>query len=969
MRSTNWTFICSAAAAAVVSTATMAQSTCGTALPVAVGDNAYACDAAFGNQLTQSSLAGGTTTIYKAGWFVFTPTASGSYTLGVCGSNVDTKMAIGTVCPAGGASLFSVLAYNDDSCAYTGGTQLWASRLNAGNSGIPLSANLQAGVTYYIVVGGYGATTLPAAGSLSIGFTPPPPAGSNCAEPLVASEGPNAFDSTDSATAQAISGCGAAHTIYRSMYFTFTAAATDTYTFSTCVGTGFDTRIAVMNDCNATNGVLACNDDACALQSSTSTALTEGQTVTVVVGGFGATGGGPGTLTVAAAGGGGGGGGGCDPASNPELLVGPNDFTTVAGSGNLDLTGICDPGVYGDDIVYNVSYYRFTPTADDIWTVTTCEGTAFDTRLAVLTSCDPTTTVACNDDDLACANFTSTLEFTGTAGVEVVIAVGGYGATNAGPGVVTIIQGSTAIPCGDPKAGDCCIANGTPSCNDEACCNSVCAADAFCCDVEWDQVCADQAAFLCGACGAGSCKIATGTVTEFEACGEDTNGGCNGGGAAEFAAVGDVINGTFWADADFRDTDWYVLSLTEATEVTVTINANMPCFTAFVDLACGGILGTASSGNCGGATTFCFPPGDYYIVALPSVFSGFPCGFEFGNDYSLTVTGVPCDASAPANDNCVDATVAVVGANPFDNTFAGSEYADPTCGFGGDPFLKDVWFTFTPATSGNFTLETCSGPAPFDTGIEVWSACPLDGGSLLGCNDDGTGCAAFASSLTQSMDAGITYVIRVAGWAGASGATDLVISEAAAPPANDECADALPILVGSTDFNTAGASGTTVACTKFGNANIYNDLWYSYEAAGEGTCTISTCGASFDTKIAVFDGCSGALIACNDDSTTCGATALQSELTFAASCGVTYKVSIGAFGVAGFGSGTIALTQEGTCGSNCPADIDGDGSVNAADLSALLGNWGNSGAGDVDGDGFVNAADLSLLLSAWGTCP
>ena len=969
MRSTNWTFICSAAAAAVVSTATMAQSTCGTALPVVVGDNAYACDAAFGNQLTQSSLAGGTTTIYKAGWFVFTPTASGSYTLGVCGSNVDTKMAIGTVCPADGASLFSVIAYNDDSCAYTGGTALWASRLNAGNSGIPLSANLQAGVTYYIVVGGYGATTLPAAGSLSIGFTPPPPAGSNCAEPLVASEGPNAFNSTDSTTAQAISGCGAAHTIYRSMYFTFTAAATDTYTFSTCVGTGFDTRIAVMNDCNPANGVLACNDDACALQSSTSTALTAGQTVTVVVGGFSAAGGGPGTLTVAAAGSGGGGGGGCDPASNPELLVGPNDFTTVAGSGNLDLTGICDPGVYGDDLLYNVSYYRFTPTADDIWTVTTCDGTAFDTRLAVLTSCDPTTAIACNDDDLACANFTSTLEFTGTAGVEVVIAVGGFAATNAGPGVVTIVQGSTAVACGDPKAGDCCLANTTPSCNDEACCNSVCAADAFCCDVEWDQVCADQAAFLCGACGAGSCKIATGTVTEFEACGEDTNGGCNGGGAAEFAAVGDVINGTFWADADFRDTDWYVLSLTEATEVTVTINANMPCFTAFVDLACGGILGTASSGNCGGSTTFCFPPGDYYIVALPSVFSGFPCGFEFGNDYSLTVAGVPCDASAPANDNCVDATVAVIGANPFDNTFAGTEFADPTCGFGGDPFLKDVWFTFTPATSTNYTFETCSGPAPFDTGIEVWSACPFDGGSLLGCNDDGTGCAAFASSLTQSMDAGITYVIRVGGWAGASGATDLVISEAAAPPANDECADALPILVGSTDFNTAGASGTTVACTKFGNANIYNDLWYSYEATGEGTCTISTCGASFDTKIAVFDGCSGALIACNDDSETCGATALQSELTFAASCGVTYKVSIGAFGDAGFGSGTIALTQEGTCGSNCPADIDGDGSVNAADLSALLGNWGNSGAGDVDGDGFVNAADLSLLLSAWGTCP
>ena len=968
MRSTNWTFICSAAAAAVVSTATMAQSTCGTAIPVVVGDNAYACDAAFGNQLTQSSLAGGTTTIYKAGWFAFTPSASGSYTLGVCGSNVDTKMAIGTVCPADGASLFSVIAYNDDSCAYTGGTQLWASRLNAGNSGIPLTSNLQAGVTYYIVVGGYGAATLPAAGSLSIGFTPPPPAGSNCAEPLVAAEGANAFDSTDSTTAQAITGCGANHTIYKSMYFTFTATATDTYTFSTCTGTGFDTRIAVMNDCDPINGVLACNDDACALQSSTSTALVQGQTVTVVVGGFAAAGGGVGNLSIAAAGSGGGGGGVCDPATNVELFVGPNDFTTVAGSGNLDLTGICNPGPYGDDLLYNVSYYRFTPTVSDIWTVTTCTGTTWDTRLAVLGTCDPFSTIACNDDDLACANFTSTLEFTGTAGVEVVIAVGGYAAANSGPGVVTIIQGSTAIPCGDPTAGNCCVANLTPSCNDEACCNSVCAADVFCCDVEWDQACADQAAFLCGACGAGSCQIGTGTVAEFELCGQDTNGGCNAAGAAEIAAVGDVITGTFWADADFRDTDWYVLSLTEATEVTVTIKANMPCFTAFVDLACGGILGTASSGNCGGTTTFCFAPGDYYIVALPTVFAGFPCGFEFGNDYSLTVTGVPCDASAPANDNCADAAVAVVGANPFNNLFAGTEYAVPTCGFNGAPFTKDVWFSFTPATAATYTFETCSGPVPFDTGIEIWDACPSQGGTIINCNDDGTGCAAFASSLDQALVAGVTVYVRVGGWDGATGATDLVISEAAAPPANDECASAAAIGVGSTDFNTAGATGTTVACLKFNNQNIYNDLWYSYVATGEGNCTISTCGASFDTKIAVFDGCSGALIACNDDSATCGAGTLQSSLTFAASCGVTYKISVGAFGVAGFGSGTISLTQEGNCGAACPADFDGDGFVSAADLSLLLAAWGGS-AGDVDGDGFTNAADLSLLLAAWGACP
>ncbi|MCE2884901.1 MAG: hypothetical protein LW806_08390 [Planctomycetaceae bacterium] len=52
----------------------------------------------------------------------------------------------------------------------------------------------------------------------------------------------------------------------------------------------------------------------------------------------------------------------------------------------------------------------------------------------------------------------------------------------------------------------------------------------------------------------------------------------------------------------------------------------------------------------------------------------------------------------------------------------------------------------------------------------------------------------------------------------------------------------------------------------------------------------------------------------------------------------------------------------------CPADLDGDGSVGAADLSLLLASWGAAGEADLDGDGNVGAADLSLLLAAWGIC-
>ena len=52
----------------------------------------------------------------------------------------------------------------------------------------------------------------------------------------------------------------------------------------------------------------------------------------------------------------------------------------------------------------------------------------------------------------------------------------------------------------------------------------------------------------------------------------------------------------------------------------------------------------------------------------------------------------------------------------------------------------------------------------------------------------------------------------------------------------------------------------------------------------------------------------------------------------------------------------------------CPADFDGDGDVDTADLLFLLGAWGTPD-GDVDGDGDTDTADLLALLAAWGDCP
>jgi hypothetical protein len=54
------------------------------------------------------------------------------------------------------------------------------------------------------------------------------------------------------------------------------------------------------------------------------------------------------------------------------------------------------------------------------------------------------------------------------------------------------------------------------------------------------------------------------------------------------------------------------------------------------------------------------------------------------------------------------------------------------------------------------------------------------------------------------------------------------------------------------------------------------------------------------------------------------------------------------------------------CTVAVPGDLNGDGSVDAADLAILLGAWGGSGAADLNGDGTVDASDLAVLLGNFG---
>ncbi|MCA9286004.1 MAG: MBL fold metallo-hydrolase [Phycisphaerales bacterium] len=47
-------------------------------------------------------------------------------------------------------------------------------------------------------------------------------------------------------------------------------------------------------------------------------------------------------------------------------------------------------------------------------------------------------------------------------------------------------------------------------------------------------------------------------------------------------------------------------------------------------------------------------------------------------------------------------------------------------------------------------------------------------------------------------------------------------------------------------------------------------------------------------------------------------------------------------------------------------DLDGNGTVDGADLGMLLASWGRGGAGDLDANGTIDGADLGIMLASWG---
>ncbi|MEK6675385.1 MAG: thrombospondin type 3 repeat-containing protein [Planctomycetota bacterium] len=139
------------------------------------------------------------------------------------------------------------------------------------------------------------------------------------------------------------------------------------------------------------------------------------------------------------------------------------------------------------------------------------------------------------------------------------------------------------------------------------------------------------------------------------------------------------------------------------------------------------------------------------------------------------------------------------------------------------------------------------------------------------------------------------------------------------PPQNDLCATPLTLNVGTTSFTninavTDGAAATGGDCLP---GALAKDVWYCHTASCTGTITVSTCGTTADTLLAVYNGCacpSAAPITCSDDG--CGTPGRGSRITFNAVSGQAYLLRLGGFqGAEGTGNITISCSIP-VCGNS-----------------------------------------------------
>jgi hypothetical protein len=251
-------------------------------------------------------------------------------------------------------------------------------------------------------------------------------------------------------------------------------------------------------------------------------------------------------------------------------------------------------------------------------------------------------------------------------------------------------------------------------------------------------------------------------------------------------------------------------------------------------------------------------------------------------------------AVGPGND-CTDPVLVTLSlaALPYTDTNTtcgrGDDYND-TCLAeydNGEDIIYEV--NVTEAMDVNVTLDPCGTTY---TGIAIDDTCP-PGSSCMrhSINNEAT-----PHGFCLHLEPGTYYImVDKFSWPTCIPEFTLTIDQGGPEPANDDCDNAQPVGdVVDLPFDTRCAT-----TDGDGKCRIGANIWYCYTATCTGDVTVSLCGSSFDTMLAVYNGCSchptGAMIGCNDDFDCPTGDGLQSQITFAAFAGHDYLIEVGGY--------------------------------------------------------------------------
>jgi len=287
---------------------------------------------------------------------------------------------------------------------------------------------------------------------------------------------------------------------------------------------------------------------------------------------------------------------------------------------------------------------------------------------------------------------------------------------------------------------------------------------------------------------------------------------------------------------------------------------------------------------------------------------------------SMFVLGGSSVALGVTNDNCVNAEpIGEVVNKAF-------ETREATFDGPGDCLTSpNIWYCYTASCTGEATVSLLG--SGYDTKLAVYNGCACEPslGEIIGCNDDAGD--SFQSELSFPVIAGNKYLIEIGGYANDVGNGILNVSCVRDPsqePQRDNCAQAEAIGdVKNLPFTTNGKTfdGPGLCLTS-------PNIWFCYTATCSGDVTVSLLGSSYDTILAVYNGCKcypteQDMIGCNDDFES----AFQSQITFAAVAGGKYLIEVGGY-ASETGEGILNVSCQGTSGNVKPDLGDAPDSTN-----------------------------------------